>query len=69
MAQPDAPCCDLHGRNCELDDPCCENCTEVRHLHWTDERGNWRFGHPHGEACSNPDLSAAVARDEGGQPP
>jgi len=55
-----APCCDLHGRNCDPpSELCCENCTEARHGGWTDERGNWRYGHPRGEACSNPDLSSA----------
>ena len=50
-------CCDLHGRNCELDDPCCEDCTEVRHGGWTDERGHWRYGHPAGERCASPVFS------------
>lgn len=47
-----APCCDLHNRNCELpSELCCEQCTEARHGGWTDERGNWRHGHPRGEEC------------------
>lgn len=63
---PDASrCCDLHGRHCEATgDLCCESCTEARHLAWVDERGAQRHGHPHGEKCSNPDLSdmSAVIR-------
>lgn len=44
-------CCDLHGHNCEPEEPCCENCTEVRHAGWRDDRGVKRYGHPAGEAC------------------
>ena len=44
-------CCDLHGHNCEPEEPCCENCTEVHHAGWRDDRGIQRFGHPAGEAC------------------
>jgi hypothetical protein len=41
------PCCDLHGRNCEPpSELCCQDCTEANHP-----------DHPHGEKCSNPDLS------------
>jgi hypothetical protein len=47
-------CCDLHGRNCEPGEQCCQYCTEERHLGWTDERGVQRFGHPAGEICSAP---------------
>ena len=51
-------CCDMHGRNCEPpSELCCEECTEARHAGWTDPKGVQRFGHPAGEACSNPDLS------------
>jgi hypothetical protein len=43
-----APCCDLHGRNCEQGDECCYQCTEAYHF---------RIGHG-GVPCSSPDLSA-----------
>ena len=57
LARRQEPCCDLHGRNCEVPgELCCEGCTEARHLAWTDDRGVGRYGHPAGETCSNPDL-------------
>ena len=56
----DAPCCDMHGRNCEPPgDLCCGDCTEARHSMWNDSDGRPRYGHPPGEQCSNPDLSDA----------
>jgi hypothetical protein len=59
----DDRCCDLHGRNCEpAGDLCCEDCTEARHGGWADAKGVPRFGHPRGEACSNPDLSDGSVR-------
>jgi hypothetical protein len=45
-------CCDLHGRNCEPEEQCCQYCTEGRHCGWTDDRGVQRFGHPADETCS-----------------
>jgi hypothetical protein len=54
----DAPCCDLHGRNCEPpSELCCERCTEARHP-----------AHPRGQTCSAPDL-AAQALAAGWTPP
>lgn len=53
-----APCCDLHGRNCEPPpELCCWQCTEARHCGWTASNGAQRYGHPAGEECSNPNLS------------
>jgi hypothetical protein len=54
-------CCDMHNRSCEPPgDLCCSACTEARHAGWVDERGAQRYGHPIGEGCSNPDLSAVT---------
>jgi hypothetical protein len=50
-------CCDLHGANCEPEEPCCRYCTEGRHCRWTDERGVQRHGHPEGEVCAAPDRA------------
>ena len=62
-----APCCDLHGRNCEPpSELCCWECTEARHSGWTDERGRQRHGHPAGEECSAPDLSLPMWPDSAG---
>jgi len=48
---PRARCCDLHGRNCEPSELCCEKCAEAGHpLH--------RDGRP----CSNLDLSTEACR-------
>jgi Protein of unknown function (DUF2829) len=59
----EARCCDLHGRNCEPpSELCCEECTEVRHAGWVSGNGFQQYGHPRGEACSNPDLSDGSAR-------
>jgi len=68
MHEPGAAtaCCDLHGRNCEPEEPCCERCTEVRHAGWRDEAGVLRYGHPRGEVCSAPDLSVLAAPQPGG---
>lgn len=41
-----ANCCDLHGRNCEPGELCCEECSEAAHPHHVD-----------GSFCSAPDLS------------
>lgn len=44
---PEAICCDLHGRNCEPpSELCCHSCTEAAHP-----------AHADGSTCSNPDLS------------
>lgn len=57
-------CCDLHGRNCEPpSELCCENCTEVHHGAWLDERNVQRFGHPAGETCPAPDALAKLASE------
>jgi hypothetical protein len=46
-------CCEFHGRRCEATpELCCEDCTEVRHSGWTDDRGVERYGHPSGEVCA-----------------
>ena len=54
-------CCDLHGRRCEPQEPCCEDCTEIRHLGWRDEAGVLRVGHPRGEVCAAPDVNELIA--------
>jgi hypothetical protein len=50
-------CCDLHGSNCEPEEPCCRHCTEIRHGRWVDGQGVQRHGHPDGETCSAPDRA------------